>query len=241
MAGDVIATSHSATRPWRVSAVRDPATLTGAVSALLLGIATWQVLAGGPFVAWDWRSHLWADAHLPGGWVKQVLDGVASVGGERLFTLPVVIPLAAWLSYRSRSRGPLVAVLVGVATIAVVGYSLKFGLGRTMPWTGEDELYGGGRAFPSGHAANAAYTWAMVSYLVFGRGGLRPSRAGLRLALAASAVVALAVGAVMVVLDYHWLSDVPGGWLVGLLALAVSLVLLDRSGRPVPGEGRPAR
>ncbi|GAA1868204.1 phosphatase PAP2 family protein [Myceligenerans crystallogenes] len=205
----------------------------GGVSALLLVAGAWQVAVSGPFVAADWRFHLWAEAGMPTGIGKWLLDEFASVTGERLFTLPVLGILAAWLTLRDRDWRPLVVVLAGLATIAVIGYGIKFGLGRTMPWTGVDVLHGGGRAWPSGHAANAAYTWAMAGILLIGEGGLRPRPRLMAPWMIVSGLVALASGWIMALVDYHWLSDIPGGWVLGLLALAVSCGLLQAA-RPMP-------
>lgn len=205
----------------------------GGVSLVLVVAGTWQVAVSGPFVAADWAFHLWAERTMPSGLNKWLLDQFASVTGERLFTLPILGFLVGWLTLRDRDWRPFVAVVAGLAVIAVVGYSIKFGLGRTMPHTGVDVLHGGGRAWPSGHAANAAYTWAMVGILLIGERGLMPRRAWLRPWMVASAIVALLSGWVMAAVDYHWLSDVPGGWVVGLLALAVSIVVLH-GGDPIP-------
>lgn len=205
----------------------------GGVSATLLALGTWQVVVSGPFVAADWDYHVWADANLPAGAAKWLLDAFATVTGERLFTLPVLGVLAGWLALRGRDWRPLVAVVAGLAIIAVVGYSLKFGLGRTMPYTGMDVLHGGGRAWPSGHAANAAYTWAMAGILLIGERGLRPRRAWLWPWMVVCVIVTAFSGWIMVRVDYHWISDVPGGWVLGLLALAVSVAILHGDS-PVP-------
>ncbi|MBL0886975.1 phosphatase PAP2 family protein [Myceligenerans indicum] len=205
----------------------------GGVSAVLLALGTWQVAVSGVFVSADWDFHLWAQAHLPAGGWKWLLDAFASVTGERLFTLPVLFLSGGWLALRGRDWRPLVSVVAGLAVIAVVGYSIKFGLGRTMPYTGMDVLHGGGRAWPSGHVANATYTWAMAGILLIGERGLWPRRAWFAPWMVASALVALACGWVMARVDYHWISDIPGGWVLGLLALAVSVTVLHR-GLPIP-------
>lgn len=199
----------------------------GGVSLVLVVVGTWQVAVSGPFVAADWAFHLWAERTRPSGLDKWLLDQFASVTGERLFTLPVLGFLAGWLALRERDWRPVVAVVAGLAVIAVIGYSIKFGLGRTMPHTGVDILHGGGRAWPSGHAANATYTWAMAGVLLIGEQGLIPRRSWLRPWMVASGGIALLSGWVMAAVDYHWLSDVPGGWVLGLLALAVSLGVLQ--------------
>lgn len=227
MTSQTIAASRSASgmrhsRAWHRSGVAG----TAVIAVALLVVGTWQVAAEGPLVAWDWSFHLYADTRHPDGWDKDALDWVASVTGERLFTIPAVGGVAVWVAYRQDRVRPLVATAAGLATIAVVGYSIKFGLGRAAPWTGVDALYAGGRAFPSGHAANATFTWIFLVILVFGALGLRPDRLRLSLWLVPAFLVALVSGTLMALLDYHWLSDIPGGWVLGALAVAVALGVL---------------
>jgi membrane-associated phospholipid phosphatase len=68
-----------------------------------------------------------------------------------------------------------------------------------------------GFAFPSGHTAAAAATWAAVA-LVLGRG--RPLRVKAWLA-AGAALITVAVAASRVLLGVHWLTDVIGGAALG--------------------------
>jgi membrane-associated phospholipid phosphatase len=209
----------------------------GAVAAAgVLALMVWQVVSRGPLVAADWPVHEVFAERVPDGAGKIALDTIAKPG-QRWLTLPLLLGLGALVGWRHRRVRPLLAVLAGLGTAYVVGKTVKDALGRTPPYKDVDILHGVGEAFPSGHAANAAMTWALASILLFGAGGLAPNRRRLRIGLAAGAGLAVLVGVVMVVMDYHWLTDVPGGWLVGLLALMVALLVLG----PPPTSGEDER
>jgi membrane-associated phospholipid phosphatase len=205
---------------------------TAAAAAGCLAVMVWQVLVAGPFVAWDWPFHQYVDARQPDGLLRGVLDSLANVGGQRLYTVPILLGVGVWVARAQRSWRPLVAIVAGLATVFFVGYAVKLGLGRTSPADGVDVLHGAGQAFPSGHTANATLTWILIVVLIFGAAGARPSPARFRRWLAAAIGVVIVAGMLMAVLDYHWLSDIPGGWLLGLLALMVSLLVLG-PGPPV--------
>jgi len=66
-------------------------------------------------------------------------------------------------------------------------------------------------AFPSGHAANATLVFLTLALL------LPQTAPGRRLAVAAGAIMALAVGISRPMLGVHWPSDVVAGWTFGLL------------------------
>jgi membrane-associated phospholipid phosphatase len=210
----------SATTSWWLPYATGAALATG-----VLVVLVWQVVVRGPIVAADWPLHELLTTRVPDGAGRVVLDSLARPG-QRWLTLPLLLVVGAWVSWRQRRLQPMLAVLTGLGTAYLVGKTVKDGLSRTPPYKDVDILHGVGEAFPSGHAANAAMTWALISVLLFGASGLWPNRRRLRHGLAVSAGLAVLVGAIMVVMDYHWLSDVPGGWVVGLLALMLALLAL---------------
>jgi membrane-associated phospholipid phosphatase len=230
------------TRPtWRSSVVA--AVIAAAVFAFLI----WQVVVRGPFIAWDWQFHYYVDANHPVGWEKTFLDVVASITGERMFTIPAVGGTALYVARKQGGPGslrnlltrrPVLAVLAGLATIASIGYATKFGLGRTGPHHNMDVLNAGGQAFPSGHAANTFFTGFFILCLLFAHGGLNPSISRLRKLIPVVAVIVMIAGALMSWLDYHWLSDIPGGWLLGFIACMVALSVL-RGRSPAVGGRQP--
>ncbi|TDE10422.1 phosphatase PAP2 family protein [Jiangella asiatica] len=224
-------------RPWWV-----PSVPAGLGAAALLGLMTWQVLVRGPFIAWDWDVHVYVDARQPEGLVRSLLDALASLGGQRLYTLPIIATVGLYVAYRQRRLRPLIAIAAGLATVLFVGYWIKFGLGRTPPASGQDVLHGVGQAFPSGHTANATLTWFLLVVVLFGAQGLKPDPVRFRRYLWLALAGVIVTGGLMTTLDYHWLSDIPGGWVLGLLALMVSVTVLRAPAvwpfRPVGDRGR---
>lgn len=199
-----------------------PYVLGAIVSAAALVLMIWQLVDRGPFVAVDWQIH---DHFGPvaDSTAKSVRDWV-SRPGQRWFTLPVLMAAGAYVSWRQRRLRPLIAVVVGLGTAYLLGKWTKEGLGRTAPFMDVDILHGAGTAFPSGHVANATYTWALITLLFFGARGLWPNRRRVYIGFAVSAGLVVIVGAIMVINDYHWLTDVPGGIAIGLVALMAAML-----------------
>jgi membrane-associated phospholipid phosphatase len=191
-----------------------------ATAALLMMI--WQIVVRGPFVAVDWPIHDYF-APVTDSTAKDVRDWL-SRPGQRWFTLPVLLAAGAFVSWRQRRLRPLIAVIVGLGTAFLLGKWAKEGLGRTAPFMELDILHGSGEAFPSGHVANATYTWALITLLFFGTRGLWPNRRRVYLGFAVTAGLVVLVSTIMVINDYHWLTDVPGGIAIGLIALMAALL-----------------
>ncbi len=213
----------------------------GLFSAGLLGLMVWQVLTNGVFIAWDWSLHVYLDARQPTGWPRSILNALASLGGQRLYTLPIIVGVGLWVCYQQRRLRPLFAIGAGLATVFLIGYWIKFGLGRTPPAADKDVLHGVGQAFPSGHTANATLTWFLIVVVLFGARGLKPDATRFRRWTAVAFVGVLIAGGLMTALDYHWLSDIPGGWTLGLLALMVAVTVLHAPPLRWPPRWRPAR
>lgn len=209
----------------------------GVLLALVFAGMVLQVIAAGPFVAWDAAGRDWVYAHRAQGAMVTFLDVQAFVTGERWATVPVVMGVGAVLAHRRGTLRPLYAVMAGLATIAAIGYPVKFGLGRSSPVTGVDLLHAGGQAFPSGHAANTAFTATMVVFLLYGSAGLRPDRRRFRRGIGFVVALLAVSGTFVAWMGYHWLSDIPGGWLMGFIAVCVSLTVLHR---PERAAGRDA-
>jgi len=209
-------------KPWWATAV-----WSGLLAVIALALMTWQVLVSGPFVAWDWSVHEYVDPHVPDGWLLFALDEVSNIGGQRQHTLPVLFAVGLWIAYKWRWFRPLIAICAGLATIFFIGYAIKFGLARTPPADGIDMLHGDGQAFPSGHTANATFTWIILVIVWLGPRGLHPDPVRFRRWLAIAGAWILVTSGLMVLLDYHWISDIPGGWALGALATSVAVAVLN--------------
>lgn len=70
----------------------------------------------------------------------------------------------------------VIAIGAGLATIFFMGYAIKFGLARTPPADGIDMLHGDGQAVPSGHTANATFTWIILVVVWLGLEDSIPTR-----------------------------------------------------------------
>jgi membrane-associated phospholipid phosphatase len=194
-----------------------------AVAAGGLLFMVWQVVNRGPLVSVDWSVHEALTSHVPTGAGQALLDTL-SRPGQRWLTLPLLLALGAWVSWRQRRVRPLLSVLVGLGSAYLVGKTIKDGLARTPPYKDVDILHGVGEAFPSGHAANVVMAWALISIMLFGARGVWPNRERLRIGLVITVGLSALVGTIMVVMDYHWVSDIPAGWMVGLSSLMLALI-----------------
>src|SRR5690625_163924 len=224
-------------RPWWTGYA-----IAAAGIAIALGLMVWQVVARGPFIAWDWPFHEWVDPRVPTGGLKDASDALASALGQRKYTLPVLALVALLVARRLRSLRPIIATAAGLATVFFVGYAIKLALRRTPPALGIDVLHGEGEAFPSGHTANSALTWTLIALLLFSARGAFPNRRRLRIAMTVAIIAAGIGGMAMTVLDYHWLSDIPGGWALGALAVCVAVLAYGPAPKPTvdpPGVAAP--
>lgn len=208
-------------RPWL-----GPAVLLAALAVLLE-----QVLLGGPVQVLDEVVARWTADHQHGPVTGPVI-GAAKLLAE-LAQPMLVVPLfalaaAGWGWWRRTWRPPLLA-LTGTTALAVA-LALKTVVARGGP---DGQIARDGGAWPSGHVTTAVVAWGLAAQV------LPPSWRAARTLLQA---VPGPVGAAMILSDYHWLSDVLAGWLLGPLLLATVTALVDRAtGNPdSPGTGRSA-
>ena len=175
------------------------------------------------------------------GWL---LEAMTTPGGSA-FRLVVFLVVLAWLA-RRRQWPVAVWVLTAVALIGPLTSLLKALFGRIRP----DFDQGGARleslSFPSGHSSGIA-TLVTVA-LILAWPVLAPRAR--RLWVAVGVVAVVLVGFTRLLLGVHYLSDVVGGWALGLAwSLGVALVfgalpggrgaLPAREPRPVADEASP--
>jgi membrane-associated phospholipid phosphatase len=191
-----------------------------ALPAVLLVLVTVDVLAGGPLRWLDWRVHrAVGGAGLP----RLPLRAVALLG-QRWLTAPIVAAVTALVAARRRSWWPALVTGVTLGTLWVGGQLFKALTGRTAPASGHDRLFvSGAQSYPSGHVANAVVSIGLIVLLL----------AGVRLgARSWWWAVPAATGAAVVLLDFHWVTDVLAGALVGALVLRLPYSLPYRWSYP---------
>ncbi|MFC9328670.1 phosphatase PAP2 family protein [Kitasatospora sp. NPDC057015] len=138
-----------------------------------------------------------------------------------------------WLLARRAWRLALWAALT-VTAAGVVGLLAKLAVARARPHLADPVAHAGGYSFPSGHAMTAAVSCAVLLLVLLPVVplALRP----VAWLLAGCSVVG--VGFSRVALGVHWVSDVLGGWLLGLALVGATAWAFDvwraESGLVVP-------
>lgn len=149
--------------------------------------------------------------------------------GQRGLVVAVLLVAAVWLHRATGSWHPVALVLLGTLALNIVVAAMKLVMARSRPISGEPrflnpDTLGEIGLFPSGHAANAAFSWLVLLYLL-SRKGAWP-----RWASALGGVIAIALTATMslgsMMLGHHWLTDLATGAFVGW-AIAAAFIAGD--------------
>ncbi|MEU4356135.1 phosphatase PAP2 family protein [Streptomyces virginiae] len=163
-------------------------------------------------------------------WVR-VLDFFTGVVWDPVTMRLLVAALVVWLLTRRAWR---LATWAGVTATsgALIGFLVKNAVERARPHLPEPVAHAPGFSFPSGHAMTAMTSCAVL-LLVLLPLVPRPWRP-LPWALATTAV--LGVGYTRVALGVHWVSDVVGGWLLGIAVVTATALAFEAwradTGRP---------
>ena len=162
---------------------------------------------------------------------------VLTAPGLTVFRVVVLLPVVVWLVVR-RFWWTAAWVLTAIVLVAPLTTAVKELVGRVRPGFAN----GGARleslSFPSGHSSGSATLVTVVLVLVWPLLG----RTGRRVCLALGIALAVLVGLTRMWLGVHFLSDVLGGWALGVawtLALAVAFGALP-GGRAALPAGRRA-
>jgi undecaprenyl-diphosphatase len=197
----------------------------GAFTFFLLGSQLDErTLLVGDRVALDVADRLYSEP------VKDVVVWITALGSFPVVAL-VVAATTVWAALRRRFYDAAVLPVAVLLTWLVV-HIAKDGYDRPRPPGSHVDTIG--LAYPSGHAAYAV-AWVACA-VVLTRGG---SRFFTRFAaITAAVVLAVVIGLSRVYLRAHYLSDVEGGWAVGVTIFAlggmVAVVVgwLRQNGRP---------
>lgn len=188
---------------------------------LALAVLVWltvDVLTAGPISRFDHvvAEWAWSTGIRRGNLPRKAAVALLTLPGNWRDMVPLFGAFVVWLSWSRRTVQPLLRGGVAVAVLVGVVVTFKALVGRTAPLI--DHVLAGGRSFPSGHVTTAVVCWGMAAWLA-ARYGVAPLLRRLLAVAAFVAPVATAVG--MVLLDYHWLSDLVAGVALGTLLLRV--------------------
>ena len=186
------------------------------------------------FLAWPNNAILYFDEFVASFNAYQTQPGLVSVAevlddfGRRVFVLPLMIVVLILAGRKLRSWRPLLLGIGAFVAASLVVGSLKFVTARTSPRIGGGEfgvpeLVDTIGLYPSGHAANAVVAWGAMVYF----SSLAWSWTKERTQLASILVVGIifTLGLASGYLQYHWVSDLVGGALVGASALFAAIAL----------------
>jgi undecaprenyl-diphosphatase len=161
---------------------------------------------------------------------------VLTAPGLTVFRVAVLVPVLVWLVVR-RFWWTAAWVLTAIVLVAPLTTAIKELVGRVRP----DFANGGARleslSFPSGHSSGIATLVTVVLVLTWPLLG----RTARRVCLALGIALAVLVGLTRMWLGVHFLSDVLGGWALGVawtLGLAVAFGALPGGRAALPARQR---
>ncbi|HVL06971.1 MAG TPA: bifunctional DedA family/phosphatase PAP2 family protein [Acidimicrobiales bacterium] len=148
---------------------------------------------------------------------------VSLLGGTVLLTaLTMAIALLVW--WRTRRPRDLMVPALAVTGSWVLVEAIKIAVHRPPPPVVDMLAANPGFAFPSGQATRSAACLLTVAFVV--NGVLVSWRAKVMVVTAALTLSGM-IGLARLTLAVHWLTDVLGGWALGLLWFAVVVVITE--------------
>lgn len=206
--------------------------LTAALAVAVFVLVAYAVaLAGDPGPTPGDRTVAEVVESLRSDWLTGVAKAVTALGSGPL-VWGLALASAALLAARRRWSEAAVA-LGGMALISLGVHELKPEIGRPRPEGGLVDA--AGYSYPSGHAAHAVfYLWLALTIVL----RLRPGMARATAVIVAGLALTIAIGLSRVYLGVHYLSDVNGGWALGVAAfsLCAAIVLVISQVRQNPAQ-----
>ena len=215
-----------ATRP----AVRGEIVLAGALLTVLAMLG-WLVATTGAVSGIDDGVRRWVlSAQLP---LLRVLLKAVTFFDNAMIVVPLFLLGAGIMSWFRNTAEPAVSGLTGAGLLLLSVATLKAVVGRMGPSGEAVEVLSG--AWPSGHTATATVVYGLIALrLHVSSAGTR--RNWVRALVGLPVLIALA----LVYCDFHWLSDVVGGFVLGVLVLLATYAL-TRAPRARESGPPPAR
>jgi undecaprenyl-diphosphatase len=184
------------------------------------GLLLWSVLAHSGLTLADSALATFIAGHRP-RWLTPVMQLVTWLGSS-FFIIPLGVAVGGYLRLRRRTWRPLVMMTAAFLGAAALYDIVKPAVGRARP--AASLQVGGpdtGWAFTSGHATQSIAFYGMLAVVVI---TWYMPRRRLRVAIGAALVV-LVVGVSRLYLGVHWLTDVLGGYALGLAWLSLVMVM----------------
>lgn len=151
--------------------------------------------------------------------------------GSPVVMVLLAIGMGIWF-YRRSGRSRAGVVVAAPAVGGLLSGVIKALYGRARP-AGAALLHEHSYSFPSGHAATSAAVVVTLCYVL-----ARERMISWPTAILIGGGVPLVVGITRLYLDVHWMTDVVGGWAVGLFVAGMSAALYEhlRKGAPPNGD-----
>lgn len=201
--------------------------------AVPFGLLLHQVVVDGPGSAFDERAARWLHERVADQGVLVAAMHVVSFVGSSAVIVPALLVALLWLVRHEHRRLALFLVVTSIGGTLVSTF-VKVIVGRPRPELDEPLATAFGKSFPSGHSMGSLVCFGalVVVFLPLVPIGRR------RTALVGTAGLVLAVGLSRLVLGVHFLSDVLGGYVLGLAWLTGMVALFEtwreeRGARPV--------
>jgi len=201
--------------------------IVAVLSAVAFGLLLWGVLAHAGLTLADSGVANFVAGHRL-GWLTPLMQLVTWLGSS-FFIIPFGIAAGGTLWRRRRTWQPLVMMAAAFLGAAGLYGIVKPAVGRARPpaalQVGGPDI---GRAFPSGHATQSIAFYGMLAVVLIAWYAPRHPR----LFVAGAALVTLVIGGSRLYLGVHWLTDVLGGYALGLawlsLVMVTSLLVIRR-------------
>jgi undecaprenyl-diphosphatase len=151
-------------------------------------------------------------------WLTSLEKVLTALGAGVTLSVVAAVGAVAFVLRRHYSEA---AILVASAIFLLIGvHEFKELIGRPRPADGLVET--DGFAYPSGHAAySVVYAWLAMAMTL----RLRPRWSGGTALLIGGVLLTATIGLSRVYLGAHYLSDVTGGWGLGVCAFAIMTVM----------------
>jgi membrane protein DedA with SNARE-associated domain/membrane-associated phospholipid phosphatase len=147
-------------------------------------------------------------------WLTSLAKVVTALGSGIAVSIAAAAT-AVWLIVR-RAWPELIVLVVGTVAILWGTDLIKDSVERPRPAGGLVEA--GGYSYPSGHASHSiVYVWIALTVAI----RLRPRMSRGTALLASAIMLAVAIGLSRVYLGVHYMSDVSGGWALGVAIFAL--------------------